>query len=145
MKNKDRESIACPKCKAFGVNISVSEVDDYEKIEYENVTGFNIKRTYKCVCKKCGESYEVDYGNAQLRRYNPPEDVTCYHDVKEYISYESEFDRSYRIITTRGISMIIIDDDMYPIVISEQKKNELINNHEEAKSLILNIWMSRYR
>ena len=145
MKNKDRKSIACPKCKAFGVNISVSVVDDYEKIEYENVTGFNIKRTYKCVCKKCGESYEVDYGNARLRRYNPPENVTCYHDVKEYVTYESEFDDSYKIITVRDTPMIISEGDMYPIVISAIRRDELANNHEETKEFVYSREMDRYR
>lgn len=143
--NKVRKSIACPKCNAFGVNISVSEVDDYEKIEYENVTGFTIKKTYKCICKKCGESYEVDYGNAWLRRYNPPDYGTCIGDVKKYVTYESEFDASYKIVSVGSTSMIISDGDMYPIVISADRRDELVNNHEKTKNLVYNRAMDRYR
>ena len=132
--NKVRKSLICPKYQASGNDIKISIVDNFKKYEYENIIGSDIKRTYKCYCKKCMESYEVEYGNAKLRKYNPPISGDCLGDINEYVSYESEFDRSYKIVTVMGTSMIITDDDIYPIIICE-----------ETKSLILNTWMNRYR
>lgn len=141
--NKIRKSLVCPICGTKGSNIS--NKDTYKKYEYKDVTGFDIKRTYNCYCENCKKWYQVEYGNAKLRRYNPATDGTCLDDVKLFVSYKSEFDRSYRIISVEDIPMIIIEDDLYPKVIGEDKKNELIADHEKTKSLVNNIWMSRYR
>ena len=143
--NKIRASLACPKCKASGSDIELSKKDDYKKYEYEDITGFDIKRTYKCHCKKCGNYYEIDYGQAELRKYDPPICDTCVNDVFKYVSYESDFDRSYVIVDVNNVPMIIMDDDIYPIIIYRNEKDELINNHDKAKKLVNNIWMNRYR
>ena len=41
--------------------------------------------------------------------------------------------------------MILVEDDMYPIVINSNEQRNLINEHKKVKSLVLNTWMNRYR
>ena len=91
------------------------------------------------------ESYEVEYGKAKLRKYDPPKNVACNEDVKIYISYESEFDRSYKLVKIMGTLMIFYDDDQYPIIIFKKPIGTLAFIHEKIKILIANTYMDRRR
>ena len=99
---------------------------------------------YQCYCFDCQKDYSVDFGVARLIRYYP----FIYNsndDIKLYVEYESEFDRSYRIIEVNGISMITMEDDEDPIIINNNTKEELVGNHKEAMSFTYNTWMMRHR
>ncbi len=141
---KKYTSLACPFCHANGTNIKYKKIDECEKEGPPNCTIINIKRTYNCYCKNCGMEYNVDYGRARLIRYNPF--INAVQDnVKLYVEYESEFDRSYEIVEVDDIPMIIMEDDKYPIILDKNHQKELISNHEETKRYTYNTWMSRHK
>ena len=81
---------------------------------------------------------------ARLFRYHPFI-YSSNDDIKLYVEYESEFDRSYRIIEVQGIPMITMEDDEDPIIINNDTKEELIFANYKAKSLTYNNWMTRHR
>jgi len=142
---KIRKSLECPICHAFGNDKTYSYNDNYQKKETEKKTVVNIRRIYTCHCKKCNKNYQVDYGKAKLVKYKPFIYGVCLDDVKIYVTYESEFDRSYKIITVNNTPMILAEDDDFPIIINNQQKEELVNNHDKTKGLVFNTWMNRYR
>ena len=136
------KTLACPICN--GNDINVNREDTYKREEQENLIRVFIHRNYDCYCRKCQKEYSVDYGNAKLVRYKPFIHVTQ-DDVKLFVDYESEFDRSYKIAEVNGISMILMEDDIYPVILNKENKEELIDNHDKAMSYTLNTWMNRYR
>ncbi len=137
--------LCCPYCNGeHGNNVTHKAEDKIEKDENEHRTIVTIKRDYNCYCNNCKKGYTVDYGMARLIRYYPF--ITAANDdIKLYVEYESEFDRSYRITEVKGIPMVIMDDDPYPIIISNDQEEELIDNHTEAISFTYNTWMTRHR
>lgn len=143
--DKIYKSLACPYCHADGLDISYVSSDDITKSEQDDATLVNIKRTYNCQCKRCNKSYQVDYGKARLKRYKPYTSGTCMGDVRVYVKYESEFDRSYTIADVQGVMMFLIEDDEYPIIIDRKDVDTLLKDHKKAKEKVYNIWMSRYR
>ena len=143
--DKINKSLACLYCHADGLDISYSPNDEVTKDKQDKVTLVNIKRTYNCHCKKCNNSYQVDYGVAKLRRYKPYTSGTCIGDVRVYVRYESEFDRSYTIADVQGVMMMLVEEDDYPIIIDRKEVDTLLSDHKKAKEKVNNRWMSRYR
>ena len=142
---KNYNSLACPYCHGeHGNNMQCKLVEKIEKEENENCTIVTIKRDYDCYCFDCQKKYSVDFGMARLFRYHPFI-YSSNDDIKLYVEYESEFDRSYRIIEVQGIPMITMEDDEDPIIINNDTKEELIVDHDKAKSLTYNTWMTRHR
>ena len=138
------KSLSCPFCMAEGKDVVTTPSDKFEQENQGKDTVITIKRTYECHCKKCDHDYQVDYGQARLIRYQPFIYVTN-DDIKIYIDYESEFDRSYKIIEVNDIPMIITESDDYPIIVGKEKATELIEDYQKAKEYAYNIWMDRYR
>lgn len=142
---KVNKPLSCPYCHANGPELSHFPIDKITKKETDDATLVNIKRTYNCHCKKCNKNYQVPYGKAKLTRYKPYTSGTCIGDVRVYVKYESEFDRSYSIVDVQGIMMMIVEEDEYPMVIANNEVDALINNHKKTKSEINCRWMCRYR
>ena len=142
--NKVNLSLACPYCFGEGRNIVSRKIDTIEKEEREDREIINIKRVYNCHCNRCGNDYNVDYGSGILVKYKQFI-YACNDDVKLYVDYDSQFDRSYQIVDINDQPMIIMDDDCYPILIDSDTKKEMINDHEKAKVYTYNTWMTRHR
>ena len=139
------KTLSCPECGAEGLDLKVeSKILETSKTEEDNKIICEYKKVYYCHCKKCNHDYEVDYGKGILSKYIKPEYETCAYDVVEFVEYESEFERSYKIIDDNGVQMIFFNDD-YPRIINNELKDELINDHEKTKQLVYSTWMSRYR
>ncbi len=137
-------SLACPFCFSEGKNIVSTKMDVSDKEEKDNCEIINSKRIYNCHCNNCGRDYKVDYGNSKLIRYKQFI-YACNDDIKLYVDYESQYDRSYQIVDVNGESMILMEDDIYPILIDNDSRSELISNHEKAKVYTYNTWMNRHR
>ncbi len=143
--------LACPKCHndREGDIVAVYTeklVPVNEKEGNSKVTGFDNIETYKCHCKVCDENYEVYWGKTKLRKYNPPFEDTVIGDVVVYVWYEGDENRkSYKIVSVDDVPMLIVANDDYPIILSSEEKNELINDHKKAKTKVYNTWMDRYR
>jgi hypothetical protein len=99
----------------------------------------------KVIIIKSSSKQKSKKGKAVLEIYEPPIPETCCGDVLKYVSYISDFDRSYKIVSINNVLMVIVNDDKYPIIINEEKKEEFIQNHEMTRKLVNNIWMNRYR
>ena len=137
-------SLACPYCFGEGKNIVSTKIDSIEKEEHDDCEVVHIKRVYNCHCNICGKDYNVDYGEGILIKYKQFV-YACNDDVKLYVDYESQFDRSYKIVDINGQTMIIMEDDCYPVLIDRNTKKEMIANHEKAKVYTYNTWMNRHR
>lgn len=138
------KSLACPICKDNNNDITINENDEYTKEKKDDCTIIHIHRMYNCHCNKCQNNYNIDYGYAKLTRYNPYLNDEI-NDIKLFVLYESQFDRSYSIAEMDGIPMIFMEDDECPIIVGKNDGKELINNHEEVKRLTYNTWMHRHR
>ena len=138
-------SLACPYCNCQkGTDLHCVKKDEYQKEERELSTFITIHRFYECRCDICKKDYNVDYGYAQLIKYKP----FIYNNMdrtKLFVEYNSQFDRSYKIMEVDDITMMIIDDDDTPIIIKDDEKEYLITEHGKAKTYAYYTWMNRHR
>ncbi len=137
---KTNSSLACPLCHSDGIKMLI-----IDNLKEKAVNTLEIVRRYNCYCERCQKWYQADYGKAILQKYNPAVSETVADDVKLYVSYESEFDRSYKIVSIDNTMMIMAEDDEYPIIIEVDYQREFINSHSKTKRLVNNTWMRRYR
>ena len=140
---KINKSLACPNCQTSG--IKVLTIDSLNEVDNEGVATLEVSRRYNCFCNLCQKWYLVDYGKAVLKKYNLPVMETISGDVKLYVSYESEFDRGYKIISIDNTLMIMAEGDKYPIIVAENEQAEIVNTHSKTRKLISNKFMERYR
>lgn len=139
-------STVCPFCVNEITERTYENKDYINKIEDNDIcTTLEINHTCDCFCKKCHNHYTVDFGKAILKRYK----TSIYDeedDMKVFVDYESEFDTSYRIVEYKGKNMIIADrDDNVRVVIDDEAKEILKNNHKKAETLAYRAWMTTYR
>ena len=144
--------MACPKCHNRLVdNMQTSYTEQIVPLEEETfddcvVSGFKAIGKYKCHCKVCGEEYEVKWGMSSYRKYDPPYYDTQLGDVLVYVRYYgNEMHRGYKIISVDDVPMMMIDEDEYPIILTDQEKDELVNDHVKARIKANDTWMNRYR
>lgn len=81
---------------------------------------------------------------------------TCNGDVVELISYQCPDHRwrSYKLYKIELVGstqknawayVILMKDDKYPVIITEDLAQKIIDDPEEGGKLAYSIWMSRYR
>lgn len=78
-------------------------------------------------------------------------------DVEELLAYAGSEGRHYALCRIRELDdvsrhtsnnwvyMLFIEDDMYPIVITEKCAKSILENPEEGATLAFNRWFDRYR
>lgn len=86
------------------------------------------------------------------------ERLTCCGDVVELLNHESSpGKRCFSLCKTliRGNTgdndsekwsyMLIVEDDCYPIIITEEYAKNILGNPKQGEDLVYNCWMNRYR
>lgn len=149
---KNYKSVACPECKSSDINIKVVYQNEIEKSflyadEVEAIE-FSKEKVMQCHCKICNKEYFVNQGKDSYTLLSEPYPLTCSGDVRLLSIYSSEFDRDFKIIkmslhTGQPITMALVENDKYPIIIPEEKDME--KQPQKIKSLIFNTWMNRHR
>ena len=84
--------------------------------------------------------------------------LTCCGDVVELLYHKGNLgERSFSLCRTLTLEnpqrsnsdkwsyMLIVENDNYPIIITEECAKIILENPEQGKKLVYNCWMDRYR
>lgn len=137
MKNR---TLQCPNCNA--IDAKLTPIDNRVIKETRNASIIETERAYRCTCRKCKKIYELYYGKSVLKRYNKDSEENVFGDIKIYVTYDSEYDTSYKIIKTNDVMMMITNNDEYPIVINDR---EIIDNPAKVRSMMYKTRRNRYK
>lgn len=146
---KIKTSLGCPQCNSSNVTheILYSDVETQRGMYYEDEYPFikiTRRKNYDCKCHNCGKTYMVDHGIESYTRFEEP----CRWDqcdVSLLAIYESESERSYKIVLVQGIYMIFCDDDEYPVIIQNEQVEEFVADNQLTKKYLFNTMMNRHR
>ena len=158
-----KTSLACQNCGSTNIQSSSQIYDKkIEKIEYYDdvpATKITKKKLYNCKCNVCGHTYTVDYGTSEFILFESPQRENCSDDVDLIAFYETDFGFNYKICsiisssydknikTREKIYLMLIEGEEYPVLLSKQTVDEMIedNDNGKARTLIFNTLMSRNR
>ncbi len=86
------------------------------------------------------------------------EKLTCCGDVIELLYHKGNFgERSFSLCKTlvlentqcndygMWIHMLIVENDRYPIIISEECAKTILKNPEQGQNIVYNRWLDRYK
>lgn len=88
--------------------------------------------------------------------YNTPEACTCCYDVEKLLEFKGGNEvRDYTLYRTTRIRadrsvydeiyFLLIEDDKFPIIITENVAESILKNPDEGEKLAYNRWFDRYR
>lgn len=154
------KTCSCPKCNSS--NVTKLEEKSLAKEGHDKYLGVPceekiIEKTVKCICKHCGHEYTTQISTDRYVVLKEPCYMTCYKDIKLLAKYVSSSVscRSYEIYSSsyyiksnkmkETVYFMSIEDDNYPIFMSEKEAKEMVHDPEMALSFAYGIWMSRYR
>ena len=88
----------------------------------------------------------------------PEQECTCCGDIVQLLSYEGSVgEHSFTLCKTlelsdterkesgRWVHLIIVDNDKYPIVITDDCAKTILEDIEKGKKLVYSRWLDRYR
>ena len=83
------------------------------------------------------------------------EECTCCGDVIKLMDFKCESYRNFSLYRTFELDIegkqhrfrffLLLDNDKYPIIITEDAAKNIMKNPEYGKKLVFNHWLNRYR
>lgn len=159
---KINTSLACPNCTSSNIQCSLEYHD--KKIKHCNDSENTIKiatrkKVYNCKCNSCGHNYIVNHGIEKYVSFEKPYQINCLGDVNLLAVYDTEsgFEHGYKICSitqspydkntnSEGIIyLMLIEGEEFPILLSKQTIDKIIDNPNKARSLVINNILSRHK
>lgn len=159
---KINTSLGCTNCSSSNVEVSLKYRDEKVKyIEEEDNKAKIITRqkVYNCKCNNCGHNYIVEHGMEKYVLFEKTSPINCLGDIELLATYDTEsgFEHSYKICSMTSspydknidlkepVYLMLIEGEKYPVIISKQTVNEMIEYPNKAKELVINTIQGRYR
>ena len=138
----------CPYCHNKNIEIR-KEYDKEVMCDDDNVKFFyGYDHLLDCFCDLCKTHYRVNKGSYRYYVYDNYFPTNS-NDVKKLVTLRSDFERGYDIISVLNekeeeVFMFIPYVDRYPLILSKEKVDEIINTPEVGKKLSKQIYSDRY-
>ncbi len=138
---KDFKSRSCDVCSSSNVKTLKKYISDVNTRDENNIKTIELKKNYLMKCNDCGNEFIIDY----LERYDlyePPLEGQL-GDIELLVSYQTQdsSSHSYDLISIVNTPYdddnsddkiyLLCGDDKYPIKISKEKAEEIINEIKE--------------
>lgn len=159
---KIKTSLGCSNCSSSNIEFSIEYCNEKVKsIEEEDRVAkiMTRQKVYNCKCNTCGHNYIVDHGNEKYILFEKPYSINCLGDINLLATFDTEsgFEHSYKICSTtyspfekntnskEEIYLMLIEGEEFPVIISKQTVEEIVENHDKAHKLVINTLQSRHR
>lgn len=159
---KINTSLGCTNCNSSNVQCTLEYLDEKTKYIEEDDNEAKIitrQKVYNCKCNNCGHNYTVEHGMEKYVLFKKPSPINCLGDIELLVTYDTEsgFEHSYKICSISSspydknndlkeqIYLMLIEGEKYPVIISKQTVNEMIECPNKAKELVINTIQGRHR
>ena len=157
MKKNLAQSLKCPECNSKNIDIKLKEKEGEEEYIYNNPITKIRSQSYICKCRDCGHEYEIHYGYEKQFLPLRPFPANSLNDAKILSTYESDspLEKNYKLVAVEHsvyddakeekalAYLLFIEGEDFPILLSEEKTEELKKEPNKVLTLIKNTCTKR--
>ncbi|MBQ6135698.1 MAG: hypothetical protein IJI60_05220 [Bacilli bacterium] len=156
MKNNLNQLLQCPNCNSLNVDIKLKEKEGEEGYIYNNPITKIRSQVYTCKCKDCGYEHEFHYGYEKQFLPFQPFPANDLNDIRILSIYQSDspLEKNYKIVSLENsiydeknkqeiIYLLFIEGEEYPVLLSKETIEEIINDPPKIHTLIKRTHLKR--